>query len=238
MFDDLTTIVMDHMGVDQATDVITASIRVNFVKQNASVMDNNLNIDGSHITIPSMCDLIAKTMKPTETCGDRVISQKSAVLTQALTGNNGDNVTNIGLSKSVSFSLYDEDKNEIPINNLVNPIEFWIPKDPNMNQEPFKLVDVLNSTIIVHNGTFVNTTNSTSANYSLNFNDDGFYLNGIKLNGTNISLHIQIKPENISIGFLVLAKFGDNPILKIGKRDYSYYDLFCPERNYTNIFIK
>ena len=235
MFEDLASIVMDHMGVDQTTDVITASIRVNFIKQNASVIDSKIEIEGSQINAPTMCDLIAKTLKPKETCGDRVVSQRSAVLTQALTGANGDNVTNIGLSKSISFSLYDEDKNEIPINNLAKPVEFWIPKDPNMNQEPFKLVDILNSTILVHNGTFINSTNSTNANYTLNFNDDGFFLNGIRLNGTNVSLHIQIKPENMSIGYLVLAKFGENPTLKKGKKDYSHYDLFCPDRKY-NIF--
>jgi len=60
----------------------------------------------------------------------------------ALTGYNGDNETNIGLSRSIEYSLYDESMNEISVNNLSNTIDLWIARDTSVSIEPFKYINV------------------------------------------------------------------------------------------------
>ena len=129
-------------------------------------------------------------------------------MNMAPTGQNGDNETYIGSSKSLGYSLYDENKNEIPIKDQKKPIEYWIPKDASVPIEPFKFVDAKNATVVNETTKFV-------------------YMNGFFLNGSNNSVHIQIKPINkIMIGYLLLLKFGDNPTL-----EQEYYDewvIFCP----------
>ena len=120
-------------------------------------------------------------------------------MSMALTGNNGDNETNTKSSKSIEFSIHDENGKEISVNNLGKPIEFWIAKDTSKPIEPFVLI----------NSTISNQTNQT--NQTNNFNS-GFMQNGFKLSSaSNVSIHIQIKPLNYSEfnnkGYLSLLKF-------------------------------
>ena len=69
---------------------------------------------------------------------------------------------------------------------------------------------------------------------------NGFIVTGIQLTGANVSLHIQLKPTNTSLNYLVLVKFGDNPTL-----NNQYYDslsLFCSndmivEANNTSFYL-
>ena len=133
-------------------------------------------------------------------------------MNMAVTGANGDNETNIGLSKSISYSLYDENKNEILVKDQKKPIEYWIPKDATVAIEPFKYIEVVR-------GGNENSTNTSFIN--------GFYVNGFKLKGSNVSVHVQIKPSNKnSFGYLLLLKFGENPAAIT-----SFFDewkIFCP----------
>ena len=137
----------------------------------------------------------------------------------ALTGSNGDNETNIQWSKSIDFSLYDENIKEINVENQKKSLEFWIPKDINMPIEPYQLIDLVNAT--------QNQSNLTNNQMFNSFN----------LTGSNVSIHIQIKPNNNqdkSIGYLALLKFGANPVLTQSKNNINnkYYDmanLFCPK---------
>ena len=136
----------------------------------------------------------------------------------ALTGTNGDNVTNIGLSKSISFSIYDEFNKEIEVSNQKNPIDFWISKDTSGVNKQFMLVNALNAT----------TINASSPSFSQDGSVliNGFMVSGFNLSGSNVSMHIQLKPQNKSLSYLTLIKLGDNPALS-----NSYYDMlhvFCP----------
>jgi hypothetical protein len=142
-------------------------------------------------------------------------------MSMALTGNNGDNETNIQSSKSIDFSIHDENGKEISVNNQVKPIEFWIAKDSTKSIEPFVLI----------NSTISNQTNQT--NQTNNFNS-GFIQNGFKLSSmSNVSIHIQIKPLNYSEfnnnnkGYLSLLKFGSNPSLTT-PFDYDLVNVLCP----------
>ena len=128
----------------------------------------------------------------------------------ALTGTNGDNQTNIGSSKSIDYSLYDASNAEISVANQRTPIEFWIPKDTSVPIQPYSLIYAVNAS----------SQNQTDS--------QGFMLNGFNLTGTNVSIHIQLKPVDTltPVAYMVLLKFGANPVFNT-----NYYDLmnvFCP----------
>jgi hypothetical protein len=52
--------------------------------------------------------------------------------------------------------------------------------------------------------------------------------NAIELNGTNNSLSIQIKPFNPTLGYLVIVKFGDTPVLNQSSKYFDFHEVFCP----------
>ena len=79
-----------------------------------------------------------------------------------------------------------------------------------MQLEPFKYIEATN---------VKNTSNTSFIN--------GHYVNGFKLKGNNVSVHVQIKLSNkTSIGYLFLLKFADNPIAT--SRFYDEWKMFCP----------
>jgi hypothetical protein len=143
----------------------------------------------------------------------------------ALTGNNGDNETHIGMSKSVSYNIYDENVNEMPVHNLNNKIEYWIPKDTSLPIEPYSFINSINTTGLVGFDVLTQTNRTIPYAYS-----NGFIYNGFKLTGSNVSIHIQIKPDNKSSpnGYLFLLKFGDNPALNSTTQSFDDLKIFCP----------
>jgi hypothetical protein len=133
-------------------------------------------------------------------------------LSNALTGKNGDNETNIGRSKQLSLSFYaDSDKKEIKVSDQnERPFEFWIKRDltaVNDFQSTFQVVNVSSGNMTLK-GSFLN--------------------NAIVLNGTNNSLNIQIKSINPALGYLVIVKFGDTPVLNKSSQYFDLYEIFCP----------
>ena len=141
---------------------------------------------------------------------------KTISLSMALTGKNGDNETNIGTSsKSLGFTLFDENLKEIPVKNLAkeNEIQFWIAKDTT-NVPQFQYKNVTSS----------NTSNSTIS-YAY---QNGFLTSGLNLKGSNVSMHLQIKPENNSRAYLSFIKFGQNPSFNTSSQNYDLLDIFCP----------
>ena len=128
----------------------------------------------------------------------------------ALTGTNGDNETHINTSQSLDYSLYDENVNQIQVENLRTPLELWISKDTSVSIEPFQLV---------------NASAPNASNVSLNGGQfiNGLLVNGFTLSGSNISIHIQIKPLQKERGYLSLLKFGSNPTTS----SYDVLNEFC-----------
>ena len=194
-----------QLHINELVQVKTDTIEVQYSKNNLSRVDNQLNIQDSSLRVQSMCDLL------TTNCSNRIITQKSLLLSMALTGPNGDNETNIGASKSFSYSLYDEEYKEIAVHDLESPIELWIAKDSSVSVEPFKYVDV-------------NNVSQENSMYNGSQLIDGFMVSGIVLSGANLSMHIQLKPENKSVSYLTLVKFGANP----NRRDFDMASAFCP----------
>ena len=139
-------------------------------------------------------------------------------MAMALTGANGNNQTNIGSSRSISLSIYDDSLNEIPVDNLANPIDFFIAKDPSVPITPYKYISAVNATQL-------NTSQSLSY---LNDSEviDGFIVTGLHLSGANVSVHIQLQPINTTLKYLTMVKFGDNPKLK--NQYFDSLNIFCP----------
>ena len=97
------------------------------------------------------------------------------ILSNAVTGLNGDTDAAIGKSQQISFSIFDEDNNAIPVKGLTNKIDMWIPRDSKATLDPFSLINVTNS----------------SGNETQIIN--GFYSSFFNLTGLNNSINIQIQ---------------------------------------------
>jgi len=90
MISNLTTMISQHLSVGQESKIKTASIEMNFKRTNASDLNNQLNVDGNEIKMPSVCDIL-KTPSDTN-CEGKVVTQQ---------------VTNIqNLSLLISFVFY------------------------------------------------------------------------------------------------------------------------------------
>ena len=217
MFDDMTQMITKHLALDQSTEIRTPNLQLNFQKSNVSTIQTSFSMQDGAVNLPSFCDLLSNTGGD---CQNSIIIQKSMMMNMALTGQNGDNETHIGSSKSISYSLYDENKKEIPIKDQQKPLEYWIPKDPTVPVEPYKFIDALNATMV----------NDTTKFLYMN----GTILNGFRLTGSNVSVHIQIRPDStnsknlMTTGYLLLLKFGDTPGLDVTTKYFDEWSIYCP----------
>jgi len=127
----------------------------------------------------------------------------------AVSGHNGNNETFIGFSSYVDLSFYDENLNDIPIVQSKSPIHISIERDPNLPKYSYQYANV------------------TSIDMPINT----FFLpNGLNLTAKYASLHIELKPFNVSIGYLVLVKFGYTPIVNATYADYDTFETLCPNK--------
>ena len=121
-------------------------------------------------------------------------------------GHNGNNETSIGLSSSIELSIYDSNGKEISIQNSKTPIDIRLPRDyaSNLSYQ------------------YINTS-------KLSLSSEAQLLpNSFSIKSNNASIHLQIKPLDLSISYLVLLKFGYTPILNSKKADYDFFKVLCP----------
>jgi hypothetical protein len=116
---------------------------------------------------------------------------------------------NTNLSTTISLTVLDQYENEIPIHtNDEQPIEFFIPRDPNVIVPPMILQNV--------------TSESTEQFFHLNLNQF------VRNSNLTVSLHFEIRPLNISLGYLFIYKFDDKPQLNSSEYNIDDWNLFCP----------
>ncbi|CAF4173255.1 unnamed protein product, partial [Adineta steineri] len=126
-----------------------------------------------------------------------------------------DNTTYTNLSRLVTFSILDENENEISIQtNMSNPIEIIIPRDPSLIIPSMVLQNVTSMNYTPHNQLF-----------------DFHYLN--ITSSLSISIHFEIQPLNISLAYLFIYKFDQLPQLNTSINNIDGWTLFCP-LNLTN----
>ncbi|UJR18137.1 hypothetical protein I4U23_005037 [Adineta vaga] len=118
--------------------------------------------------------------------------------------------SNTNLSRLISFSLLDQNQNELFIETNENQsIEIIIPRDPNL---------------IIPSMISQNVTSMNSIHHNLLFHYH--YLN---ITSTHpISIHWQIEPLNISVAYLFIYKFDQIPQLNSSINEIDGWTLFCP----------
>ena len=125
----------------------------------------------------------------------------------AVSGHNGNNETLIGMSTSVGLSFYDESFNEIKITKSQSPIDILIQRDANLPEYPYQ---------------YVNATQMLLS--------DGFLPNVFYVKTKNASIHIELKPVNLDIGYLLVIKLGYLPIINATFTDYDSFSVICPSK--------
>ena len=125
----------------------------------------------------------------------------------AVCGHNGDNESYIGYSSSIGLSFFDENLNEINVENSSEPFDIVISKDANMPFKPYQYINVSEMNISLE---------------SLTLN------NGFNILSNNASIHIEIKPVDFSIGYLLVMKLGYTPIVNTNPPDFDSFEIFCP----------
>jgi hypothetical protein len=127
----------------------------------------------------------------------------------SVSGHNGNNETHIGMSSSIGLTFYDENANEIEISQSLSPIEIIIQRDKNTQNITFE---------------YVNATN-------IGFLFGSYFLqNSFKIKTNNASIHIEIKPLNMTIAYLLVVKLGYMPIVNSTSTDFTSFKLFCPSK--------
>ena len=75
MLDNLTTMIAQQMFISQSVQIKTNSIEVNFLKDYASNIPNNVDIQDCAIRSNSICEMIADSF-PNTICENIVILQR------------------------------------------------------------------------------------------------------------------------------------------------------------------
>ncbi|CAF4190333.1 unnamed protein product, partial [Adineta steineri] len=121
-----------------------------------------------------------------------------------------DNTTYTNLSRLVTFSILDENENEISIQtDMSHPIEIIIPRDPSIIIPPMILQNVTSMNYTPHNQLF-----------------DLHYLN--ITSSLSISIHFEFQPLNISLDYLFIYKFDQLPQLNTSINTIDGWTCFCP----------
>jgi hypothetical protein len=123
--------------------------------------------------------------------------------------------SNTNLSRTISFSILDQNQNEISIQtNTTHPIEILIPHDPNL---PIP-------SIILQNVTSMNSTPHQLI----------FRFHYLSLNASlPTSVHWEIQPLNTSVAYLFVYRFDQIPQLNTSTNTIDGWTLLCPD-NLTN----
>jgi hypothetical protein len=130
----------------------------------------------------------------------------------------GKSATN--MSRSLSLTVLDPNGNEIAIqSNQTQPMELFIPRDPNVVIPPMTL----------QNATAFNATPHQQL----------FNLHYINItNSLPVSVHFEIQPLNTSLGYLFIYKFDTAPILNSSTSQIDGWTLLCPSSEFFLYFSR
>ena len=129
----------------------------------------------------------------------------------AISGHNGNNETLISVSNSIGLSFYDTKNNEIPIKD--SSIEIKIKRDSNLPEIPYQ---------------YVNATQFELKSQ--------FLPNAFNITSTNASIHIELIPLDVNIGYILVLKKGSPPLINSTYASYDAYKIFCPSNFLPKFF--
>ena len=69
---DMTSMINDHLAISETAQIKTPSVEINFVRNNITNLDKFINIQGSRISLPSFCEMIANN----DSCESTIIRQQ------------------------------------------------------------------------------------------------------------------------------------------------------------------
>ena len=127
----------------------------------------------------------------------------------AVSGHNGNNETYIHMSYSIGLNFYDKNANEINILQSKSPIDIIIQRDQNTINYTFEYVNATGMGLL--SGTF-------------------FLQNSFTLKMSNASIHIELKPVNQTIAYLLVLKLGYMPVVNTKSVEYTSFKVFCPRK--------
>ncbi|UJR18699.1 hypothetical protein I4U23_005606 [Adineta vaga] len=206
----LTSALNIHLNIGQNIIVETSQVLMSLETKYSQSLSNQFTkqIGNGQIQLP-------ENFNSSYLTNNEHISIRSMMDTLASFGNSKSTL-NTNLSRSISFSIFDYNQNEIPIRTMMNQsIEIIIPRDPNL---------------IIPSMTLQNVTSMDSTPHHLIFHYQ--YLN--LSSSLPISVHWEIQPLNTSIGYLFIYKFDQIPQLNSSYNQIDGWTLLCPSLNLTN----
>jgi len=199
----LTSALNIHLNLGQSLIMNTSSLYMSFETIDTQSLSNKLikQIENAEIQLPS--NLQFNSITNSSTLRARSIVQPLASM------GNLKSESNTNLSRSVSFSLFDQFENEIPLQvNSLQPIELIIPRDRNLIIPSMSLQNVTQSNSTQHNQIFnlhfINITNSLP-----------------------VSVHFEIEPLVENMSYLFIYKFDSAPILNSSTSEIDGWTLLC-----------
>ncbi|CAF1016276.1 unnamed protein product [Rotaria sordida] len=201
----ITTILKIHLNIGQNMSMNSTSLLINIETTTIESLSNKIvkQVGQAQIHIPSNFE----SNIPKNT----TISLRSTMHSLAPAGASQSSA-NTNMSTAISLSLLDISGKEVSIHaSDKQPIEFFIPRDPNF---------ILPKRIL---------QNVTSKS-----NEELFYLTVIHTNefitnnNLTMSVHFEIRPLDRSLGYIFIYKFDGTPYLNSSKKNIDGWSLFCP----------
>lgn len=191
-----------HLNIGQNSIINTPNVYMSLETISADELANKSiqQVGSAQIQLPSQFNSSLDR--------NSTLSLRSTLEPLAPLGSSKSSSSNTNLSTSISLSLIDQYGKEITFQtNDDHPIQIIIPRDPNLIIPPWSL----------HN-------TAVSTPYQQIFN-----LQYINITSTrNISVHWEIRPVNVSLGYLFIYKFDSAPRLNSSINLIDGWTLLCP----------
>ncbi|CAF1616393.1 unnamed protein product [Adineta ricciae] len=212
-----------HMNIGQTNVISTDAMAMITSKQTIGNLSASIisQAGGAQMTLPSIdyCALLYVN----QTCSDSIpIVVNSVVTPLAAAGNNGRTQASVNVSRSVGLSIFDSQGTSKPIQGLSKPIELLIPRD---------------TSIVIPQMTFQNATGRTSTSTANNNRQFAlFYVNVTGPSATvTLSATFEFKSVHPSVGYVVIYRFDDIPLLNTSVNKTNGHRVFCPaDKVYTD----
>ncbi|CAF1051923.1 unnamed protein product, partial [Brachionus calyciflorus] len=199
IFNNLLNISSVHLGLNQESEVNTQSINLKFIKTDLNVVNKNISLEDGDFKLPD-------SFTSSELNKQFLIQTFS--MSKPVIGQNGMQV-NISDSSFVRLSFFNSENNrEIPINFGENNENFFT----------VRIRRNLRNIKVPEFQIFNTTKNNVPLDKTIFFS--------FNVTNPNSSIHVQIKPENVSKAIIVLIKFKENPSFKL--KVYDLFKIFCP----------
>lgn len=204
--------------LDTITSITGSQLSINesMITQTNSM---NLSISRSYLSdIPTTISSSSYEIQIPDTCaiiGARDCSEATVVqqLYSRPSALNLNSDIGIGNSSSMSLSFYGANMKEYSVSGYSQGFYFYIAMNP--PQTTFELVNIT-------------SLNLTGSNQLLTYS--------FELTSPNQSVTIELRPTDMTIGYLVVLKYGQVPVITSTSQVYDKFQVFCPSGTFEPLF--